>query len=209
MVVFRTMLLAWIYAHFVDPRLRDIRITTPDFAGMKAGDRVLDVCCGTGDQALYYARRGVESVGVDQDSSMIKMAGKNKKKWGLDNASFQVANAASLPFGDRSFNCISISLALHEKEESVRDAVISEMKRVVRSEGALVFIDFAVPLPRNIYGLGIRVVEFFAGWNHFKCSRDYIRRGGLNKLLKRHGLHEEKRHYLKYGTIAIIKTGNY
>jgi ubiquinone/menaquinone biosynthesis C-methylase UbiE len=166
MVVFRTMLLAWIYAHFVDPRLRDIRITTPDFAGMKAGDRVLDVCCGTGD-------------------------------------------AASLPFGDRSFNCISISLALHEKEESVRDAVISEMKRVVRSEGALVFIDFAVPLPRNIYGLGIRVVEFFAGWNHFKCSRDYIRRGGLNKLLKRHGLHEEKRHYLKYGTIAIIKTGNY
>jgi hypothetical protein len=79
---------------------------------------------------------------------------------------------------------------------------------VVRKEGTLVFIDFAVPFPRNTYAVLIRVVEFIAGWSHFRCFRDYVEQGGLSELLKKHQLHEEKRDYLKYGTLFIVKSRN-
>jgi ubiquinone/menaquinone biosynthesis C-methylase UbiE len=205
MVGFRAMLFVWIYAALIDTVLRDIRACTPGFAGMKAGDRVLDVCCGTGDQALYYAGMGIDASGIDDDFHMIAWAQKNRRRRSLDDASFQVADAERLPFKDKTFDCVSISFALHDKGSVSRDKIIAEMKRVVKDEGALLFMDFAVPLPRNPYGLVIRIVEFFAGWNHFQCSRDYIRRGGLDVLLKRHGLREDKRDYLKHGTMAIIK----
>jgi ubiquinone/menaquinone biosynthesis C-methylase UbiE len=194
-----------VYEKFVDRMLRDLRDYTPGFAGMKAGDRVLDVCCGTGDQALHYAASGIESVGIDNKPAMIRVACKNMRKRGLSNASFQVADASNLPFRDSSFDIVSISLALHEKERPARDEVISEMKRVVKRGGTLVFIDLNVPLPRSIYGFGVRVVEFIAGWNHFRCSRDYIRQGGLDVLLAKHGLREEKTDYIKFGLIVVIQ----
>jgi ubiquinone/menaquinone biosynthesis C-methylase UbiE len=176
---------------------------------MKTGHRVLDVCCGTGDQALYYAAGDIEALGIDDDPRMIRWAVRKRRrrpKHPKHNASFLVANAGRLPFKDKTFDRVSISLALHDKSSVFRDEIVQDMKRVVKDEGALLFIDFAVPLPRNPYGIVIRIIEFFAGWNHFRCSRDYIRRGGLDVLLKRHGLHEGKRGYLKHGTIKIMKT---
>jgi ubiquinone/menaquinone biosynthesis C-methylase UbiE len=196
------------YARVIDPVLRDIRVYTPDFAGMKTGDMVLDVCCATGDQVFHYARRGISAVGIDLDPRMVVIADESRRKRGLTSVSFQIADAEKLPFQDNSFDYTSISLALHEKERPARDRVISEMKRVVKDEGALVFIDFKAPLPRNAYAFLIRVVEFIAGWSHFRCSRDYLEQGGLGELLKRHQLCEEKIGYLKYGTIAIIKARN-
>ena len=208
MVGFKPMLFVRTYAAVIDTVLRDIRAYTPGFAGMQTGEKLLDVCCGTGDQALYYAARGIEAVGIDDAPRMIAWARRNSRRRGLHGASFQVANAEELPFEDKTFDYVSISLALHDKNGASRDIIISEMKRVVKDEGSLLFIDFAVPMPRNPYGLAIRAVEFFAGWDHFRCSRDYIRQGGLDALFKRHGIRGEKRGYMKYGTIVIVKSSN-
>jgi ubiquinone/menaquinone biosynthesis C-methylase UbiE len=196
------------YSKVIDPILRDVRLCTPEFAGMKAGDRVLDVCCGTGEQALHYARKGINATGIDLDPRMIEVAERNRRKRGLGNVSFQLADAQALPFKDDSFDYASVSLALHEKERPARDRVISEMKRVVKAEGALVFIDLSVPLPRKAYACLVRAVEFMAGRDHFRCFRDYIEQGGLDVLLRSSRLHEEKRDYLKHGTVAIIKAKN-
>ncbi|GAH19404.1 unnamed protein product, partial [marine sediment metagenome] len=43
-----------LYSIFIDPFLQDIRTYISKFSGMKRGDKVLDVCCGTGDQVFYY-----------------------------------------------------------------------------------------------------------------------------------------------------------
>jgi len=62
----------------IDPLLRDIRKFTPEFSGMSPGDRVLDVCCGTGAQVLEYGRRGIIATGVDISPSMLKIALRNR-----------------------------------------------------------------------------------------------------------------------------------
>jgi SAM-dependent methyltransferase len=64
-------MLAWLYARSIDPLLVDTRSMIPGFAGMAAGNRVLDVCCGTGAQVKVYAAAGLDAVGIDICSSMI------------------------------------------------------------------------------------------------------------------------------------------
>ena len=194
------------YSTLIDPLLRGIRLYTIYFSGMKAGDRVLDVCCGTGDQAFHYARAGLMATGIDLDPNMLKLAGKDKRK--RDNVSFQRADACYLPFKDNSFDYASISFALHEKERAARDKIISEMKRVVRKGGALIFLDFQVPPPNTLFSRLVKVLEFFAGRNHHRCFRDYLAQGGLDVLLVRNRLAEARRDYLNDGLITIIKAIN-
>ena len=194
------------YSTLIDPFLRGVRLYTIYFSRMKAGDRVLDVCCGTGDQVFHYARAGITATGIDLDPNMLKLARKDKRK--TKNVSFQRADACYLPFKDNSFDYASISFALHEKERAARDKIIAEMKRVVRKGGALIFLDFQVPLPKKILSSLVRVLEFFAGRNHHRCFRDYLAQGGLDVLLARNQLAEARRDYLKDGLITIIKTVN-
>ena len=194
------------YSTLIDPLLRGVRLYTIYFSKMKAGDRVLDVCCGTGDQAFHYARAGIMATGIDLDPNMLKLARKDKRK--TSNVSFQRADACYLPFKDNCFDYASISLALHEKERAARDKIIAEMKRVVRKGGALIFLDFQVPLPKKMLPYLVKIVEFFAGREHHRCFRDYLAQGGLDVLLARNQLAETRRGYLNDGLITIIKAMN-
>lgn len=194
------------YSTLIDPLLRGVRLYTIYFSKMKAGDRVLDVCCGTGDQAFHYARAGIMATGIDLDPNMLKLARKDKRK--TSNVSFQRADACYLPFKDNCFDYASISLALHEKERAARDKIIAEMKRVVRKGGALIFLDFQVPLPKKMLPYLVKIVEFFAGREHHRCFRDYLAQGGLDVLLVRNQLAETRRGYLNDGLITIIKAVN-
>ena len=197
-----------IYSTLIDPLLKDLRVFTIKSAEIKAGDRVLDICCGTGDQAFYYAKTGAIVAGIDLSSQMIGTALKRQKKQGSGDVYFQAADAANLPFEDSIFDVASISLALHEIESARRDAVISEMKRVVKKDGSLIFIDFQVPLPPTIVSYCIKVLEYFAGKNHHQNFKTYFQGGGLPILLERNKLKQEKIDYLKNGLITIIKTKN-
>jgi len=190
----------------IEPLMRSLRIHTPELAGMNAGDRALDVCCGTGALVLHYAKMGIIAAGMDLNPRVIEVAENKRKKLGLSNVSFQTANALDLPFKDNFFDYASISMSLHENERAERDRMISEMKRVVKEEGALVFIDYKVPLPRIPSSYISKVVELIAGREHNRYFKDYIEQGGLDELLKKNHLHEEKRAEL--GPLSIIKTPN-
>jgi len=194
------------YSNIVDPLLRDIRIFVPDFAGMEKGDKVLDVCCGTGDQVFYYVEKGIIASGVDLDPNMIKLAKKDKRRKRFIDVFFQIADAKNLPFENNYFDYASISFGLHEKEREDRDKIISEMKRVIKEGGSLVFVDFQSPLPDNIYSYFIQAVEYLAGKSHFKHFQDYIKQGGLDEILKKNQLVKEKKVLFKSQNVAIIKT---
>jgi len=196
------------YSNVIDPVLKEIRIRAIKFARIKAGDKVLDVCCGTGDQAFHYAKAGAIAYGIDLDTGMIRVAEKNKKKLGINNVFFQIADAQNLPFKDNFFDFISIYFALHEKERRVRDRVVSEMKRVVKKEGSLIFIDFRVPLPKGPYSFFVKTIEYLAGTNHYKYFKDYFEQGGLGEILKQNQLRIEKREHTKNGIFETIKARN-
>lgn len=196
----------WALNRMIEPLMRSLRIQTPELAGMKAGDRALDVCCGTGALALHYARMGIISAGIDLDPRVIEVADNKRRKLGLSNVSFQTANALDLPFEDNLFDYASIAMSLHENERAERDRMIFEMKRVVKKEGSLVFIDYKVPLPRIPSSYTSKVVELIAGREHNRYFKDYIEQGGLDELLKKNHLHEEKRGEL--GPLSIIITPN-
>jgi len=196
----------WALNRMIEPLMRSLRIHTPELAGMNAGDRALDVCCGTGALVLHYAKMGIIAAGMDLNPRVIEVAENKRKKLGLSNVSFQTANALDLPFKDNFFDYASISMSLHENERAERDRMISEMKRVVKEEGALVFIDYKVPLPRIPSSYISKVVELIAGREHNRYFKDYIEQGGLDELLKKNHLHEEKRAEL--GPLSIIKTPN-
>ena len=183
-----------------------LRIQIPEFAGMKAGDRALDVCCGTGALALHYARMGIIATGIDLDPRVIEVADNKRRKQDLRNVSFLTAGAPDLPFKDNLFDYASISMSLHEKERDDRDRIVTEMKRVVKKEGTLVFIDYKIPLPRIPISSTVKAIEFIAGKKHWKCFNDYVKQGGLDELLKRNYLHQDK--YFKLGPFYILKMPN-
>lgn len=204
MIRFQAMLI-FNYETLIDPLLRDIRKFTPEFSGMSPGDRVLDVCCGTGAQVLEYGRRGIIATGVDISPSMLKIALRNKMKQKLENVSFHLADATKLPFASNRFDYASVSLGLHDKGRLTRYRVVSEMRRVVKQDGALIFIDYPVPPVNSIWAGLSRTVEFLAGGDHYKGFKDYIISGGLEDILKVHHLREDERSYLKSGLVVIIK----
>jgi ubiquinone/menaquinone biosynthesis C-methylase UbiE len=192
------------YSTIIDPWLKDIRIFLLTVAGIKRGDNVLDVCCGTGDQVFYYAQEPVSAFGVDFNPNMIKIAQEDKRNKDANNVFFRIGDANNLPFGDGFFDCVSISLALHEMEQPVRDKVISEMKRVVKKGGKLVFADFQTPLPGGFYSRLINSAEYLAGNNNFKRFKDYIAKGGLPGLMKDNKIKPDEVSFIKEGNITII-----
>ena len=172
---------------------------------MKAGDEVLDVCCGTGAQVIEYSKHGILATGIDKEQSMLSIALRNKEKLNSVNTSFYLADATALPFDDGRFDYVSISFGLHDKERDIRNKVVSEMKRVVKQEGSLIFIDYQVPLPKNVWAIFARTIEFIAGGSHYQGFKNFIENGGLKSVLEHHLLVEEKISYVKSGIAAIVK----
>jgi SAM-dependent methyltransferase len=196
------------YTNLIDPLFRDVRRFTPVFSGMKTGEKVIDVCCGTGAQVMEYGRRGIDATGIDLDPNMIATAMKSKTKNHLGNISFQLGDAAALPFADGFFDYASISLALHDKEKPLRQKIVSEMKRVVKRGGTLVFIDYNVPLPLHIWAITARIIEYSVGGSHYRAFKEYLAHDGINGVLEVQGLKEEGWTCLKSGLLAAVKVTN-
>ena len=79
---------------------------------------------------------------------------------------------------------------------------------MVKKKGTLIFADFQVPLPQNVFRYLAKIIEFIADGEHYRNFKDFIRQGGLNELLMRNQLQIEKMGCLKAGLIAIIESRN-
>lgn len=123
-------------------RGRHLRSHLAGLLQLQAGQRVLDVGCGTGTLAVALSRRvgnSGKTVGVDASPEMISRAA--RKAAGKLNLHFQVAAAQALPFADYSFDAVVSTLVLHHLPESDRIAATREMARMVRPGGRLVIAD--------------------------------------------------------------------
>jgi hypothetical protein len=81
------------------------------------------------------------------------------------------------------------------------------MKRVIKQDGGLILIDYQVPLPRNVWGISARAIEYFAGGSHYRSFREYITNHGLEDIIKNQGLREKDRTSLMNGLLIATKVG--
>ncbi|HEV2402517.1 MAG TPA: class I SAM-dependent methyltransferase [Candidatus Sulfotelmatobacter sp.] len=70
------------------------------------GCQLLDVACGSGQLALWAARDGVKTTGVDLAPNLVQRANARAKAEGL-NARFVEGDAEALPFEDGSFDVVT------------------------------------------------------------------------------------------------------
>lgn len=106
------------------------------FAGIRAGQKVLDVACGTGVVALTAARTGATVQGLDLTPELIAHARENATLMKLD-ATFEQGDAEALPFPDASFDAV-VSQFGHMFAPRP-DVAIGEMLRVLKPGGTLAF----------------------------------------------------------------------
>jgi ubiquinone/menaquinone biosynthesis C-methylase UbiE len=84
-----------------------------DAAGIRPGDRVLDLGCGTGSvllRAAAAARPGGEVTGVDFSPAMLAVARDRAGQAGLDGIELVVGDAEDPPGGDGRFDKVICSL---------------------------------------------------------------------------------------------------
>lgn len=110
-------------------------------AGLKAGHRVLDVCTGTGDLAFLAARCGAFVIGADMTAPMLRVA-KKKSAVGI-GVHWVQADAQTLPFGDASFDRVTISFSTRNLSDLTSG--LREMVRVLRFGGSLVILETGRP----------------------------------------------------------------
>jgi demethylmenaquinone methyltransferase / 2-methoxy-6-polyprenyl-1,4-benzoquinol methylase len=117
-----------------------------DLAGLEAGDRALDVCCGTGDLALALALRvGPEGsvIGADFSEPMLELARRKAAERGVGQVTFEWADALELPYGDAEFEAVTVGFGVRNLADI--GAGLAEMARVLRPGGRLVILEITQP----------------------------------------------------------------
>jgi len=123
-----------------------------DRAEVGEGSDALDVCCGTGDLALELRRRiGPDGrvVGCDFSEPMLELARRKSGNEGLP-VEFGWADALSLPYGDASFDAVTIGFGARNLADL--DRGIAEMTRVLRPGGRLVILEITRPQRQPLSG---------------------------------------------------------
>jgi len=149
------------------------------------GERVLELCCGTGSSSRAIRERGrsIELLaGVDLSIGQLRQA---REKLPQTRALLVEANAGETPFPDASFDTVIIPHALHEMPRQTRIAVLQEARRVLRTDGRAVILELDDPpglLKRLLLGLWLFYwIPYPVNFEN-PTRRDMVRRGVVNEL---------------------------
>lgn len=186
------------FARFYDPflslfHLKGVRRETVEMSGARPEDRVLDVCTGTGDVALEFARRCNDVTGIDLSDGMLAVARKKDKE---SKIRFLRMDATRLAFADGAFDVSAISFALHDMPPEAREGALREMARVTRKR--IVIVDYNPPSNRLLRALYIAIVSLWES----KYFPDFAR-SDFKGLLTRCGLQVEREKATYFGFLQI------
>lgn len=109
-----------------------------------SGDKVLDLCTGTGTNAVNIAKRDNSVIlkGVDISKDMLVIAKSKAKKEKLNNIKFYEMDATNMRFKDKCFDKILLSLVLHETDEDLAAKMIKEAIRVLKDDGEIIVTEW-------------------------------------------------------------------
>jgi demethylmenaquinone methyltransferase/2-methoxy-6-polyprenyl-1,4-benzoquinol methylase len=179
-------------------------------AVVRPGNRVLDVCCGTGDLALAAADAGGKVTGLDFSEPMLERA--RAKAPGLEWVS---GDALALPFGDGSFDAVTIGFGLRNLADAEQG--LAEIRRVLAPGGRVAILE--ITRPRGVLApfyrlwfdgvipLAGKVLPGGAAYSYLPASvRRFPDPQSLAKLMDEAGF-DEIRWRLFAGGIVALHTG--
>jgi len=138
-------LMEWCIDTFVfRGQVRQLRQRTADLAGIRPGDAVLDVGCGTGTLALIAKERigrAGRVAGVDPGTEQIAHARKKAARRHVP-IEFQTGVIEQLPFPDQTFDVVLSTLMMHHLPAPLKRQGLAEIARVLKPGGRLVIADF-------------------------------------------------------------------
>lgn len=117
---------------------------------LKAGDRILDVCTGTGELALAYynALPNLKVIGTDFCAKMLEVGRLKLKKRRQEQVKLMEADTLNLPFADNSFDLVSVGFGIRNVSD-LRVGIL-EMARVAAPGGRVVILEFTQP-PNRLF----------------------------------------------------------
>jgi demethylmenaquinone methyltransferase/2-methoxy-6-polyprenyl-1,4-benzoquinol methylase len=182
------------------------------------GRPALDLCCGTGDQALELARlRRGPVLGIDFSPPMLHLAREKARRAGLSNVvSFLEADALRLPFRDGAFSCAATAFSLRNVADV--STFLAEMRRVVAPGGRVVTLELLGPrrvggllaplgrlyLRRLVPALGALIAGDADAYAYLPASTGFVPSAeGLTRMIEEAGLRHVSYRSLALGSVAI------
>jgi len=200
--------------HFLTPAYDAVvRVTTRERvfkaalvaqANIGAGQRLLDLACGTGTLAILIKKTcpDAEVVAVDGDVKILDIAQSKARRAGAV-IQFDHGLSHELPYPDGHFDCVTSSLFFHHLSWADKQRTARELHRVIRPGGQLHIADWGRatgPLMRAAF-LGIQLLD------GFKNTRDNVN-GRLPELFTASGFVEVSQmqaFYTAFGTMALYR----
>ncbi|MBI3415216.1 MAG: ubiquinone/menaquinone biosynthesis methyltransferase [Verrucomicrobia bacterium] len=112
-------------------------------ADVRAGERALDVCCGTGDLSFALASAGARVTGVDFSAPMLAAARRRQETRRTGSVEFVLGDSLQLPLPDDAFDVVTIGYGLRNLADLERG--LAELHRVTRPGGRILALDFGKP----------------------------------------------------------------
>lgn len=120
-----------------EQRFRQLALEGIDFS---THPQVLDLCCGSGQTTRFLVERSPHVTGLDASPRSIRRARHN-----VPEAKYVEGWAENMPFGDRQFDLVHTSVALHEMQPDQLQQIIREVYRVLKPGGIFALIDLHNP----------------------------------------------------------------
>ncbi len=145
-------------------------------AGLTAGQRVIEIGCGTGNLTVRAKKscQGADVIGTDPDPRALRRA--ERKVKGMTGIGFTRAYAQALPFDDGGFDVALSSMMLHHLDEATKVAAAAEVFRVLRPGGTLHIVDVrGDALPPLLEAAGFDCTVMGSGRIRLAGSLTYLR----------------------------------
>jgi ubiquinone/menaquinone biosynthesis C-methylase UbiE len=135
--------IAAVYDEFVSPGEAALAQAGLGLAGLKAGDRFLDVAAGPGGLSLPAARLGAKVLATDWSPAMLERFRSRVREEGLSNAESSVMDAHALDFEDDTFDVTGSQFGVMLVPD--QPLALREMVRVTRPGGRVLLIAYGSP----------------------------------------------------------------
>jgi ubiquinone/menaquinone biosynthesis C-methylase UbiE len=169
--------LTGLYDHVVAVTMREAtwRADLVKLIAPRAGERILDVGCGTGSLAVALAQvePGAQITGIDPDAAMLEVARKRATAAGVTvelvgDLAQRAARAGAL--AGRRFDKIVSSLVFHHLDDGAKRTVLATMQRLLAlPNGQLIILDWGA-MPGILTRLRFLPVQLLDGFDSTRAN---------------------------------------